>query len=120
MIVNIPRPPSTTMVLFFSLVVSLTLLIRSNSELPAFQRSVHIRAPLNRSVVGKISMLYGDSPTYEAALQGHERHNLVHGYNMTFLRRQLLPGFWSKPAYILSRPLEEMAKEEADRLEWLV
>jgi hypothetical protein len=39
---------------------------------------------------------------------------------MTVLRRQLLPGFWSKPAYILSRLLEEMAKEEADRLEWIV
>lgn len=122
MTVNLPRPPSMTMLLFFSLIVSLFLLMKSNSELPSFRshRSPHIEIPLNRSVVGKVSMLYGDNPTYEAALKGHERHNLAHGYDMTVLRRQLLPGFWSKPAYILSRLLEEMAKEEADRLEWIV
>ncbi|RDW59470.1 hypothetical protein BP6252_12557 [Coleophoma cylindrospora] len=65
-------------------------------------------------------MLYGDLPVYERALKGHDRHNKVHGYEMTVLRKQLLPGFWSKPAYILSRLLEELAKPDGERLEWLV
>jgi hypothetical protein len=65
-------------------------------------------------------MLYGDNPVYEQALKGHERHNEIHGYDMTVLQQQLLEGFWSKPAYILSRLLQELAKPEAERLEWIV
>ena len=65
-------------------------------------------------------MLYGDNPVYEQALKTHDKHNAAYGYDMTVLRRQLLPGFWSKPAYILSRLLEEMAKPEEERLEWIV
>jgi hypothetical protein len=88
-----------------------------------FDRSAalkHDLPPEKQSVIGKITMLYGDLPVYERALRSHDQHNKVHGYTMSVLRQQLLPGFWSKPAYILSRLLEEMAKPEEERLEWVV
>jgi hypothetical protein len=118
---QLPRPPSMVMCCALVFCLSFLLLYRTNGVLPSLpHQSVQIQVPLNRSYVGKVSMLYGDNLVYEQALKTHDRHNLAHGYDMTVLRRQLLPGFWSKPAYILSRLLEEMAKPEDERLEWIV
>ena len=71
--------------------------------------------------VGKVSILFGGrNPTYERALRTQEVHNDMHGYPMFVLRQMILDDVWSKPAYILSVLLAEMAKPEHERLEWLV
>lgn len=76
--------------------------------------------PSPTSKIGKLTMLHGpENPTYERALLLHGPHNTNHAYRMDILRNPLLPGMWSKPAYILSVILAELAKPEPDRLRWL-
>lgn len=66
-------------------------------------------------------MLYGEvRESYERAFRLHEAHDRLHGYKSFVLREQMLEGFWSKPAYILSLLLQEMAKPELERLQWLL
>ena len=74
-----------------------------------------------KSSIAKVSMLYGErNPLYERALAGHVPHNNRFGYEMYVLREQTLPGYWSKPAYILNLLLQELARPKGSRLEWLV
>lgn len=74
-----------------------------------------------RPTVGKISILFGDSnPSYERALQSHTIHNKLNNYPMFTLRQSILDDVWTKPAYILSVMLREMAKPESERLKWLL
>lgn len=71
--------------------------------------------------IAKMSMLYGPpNPLYERALATHEAHNAKFGYPFFVLREKMLPGFWSKPAYILRILMSELEKSEHDRLKWLV
>ncbi|KEF51113.1 uncharacterized protein A1O9_12836 [Exophiala aquamarina CBS 119918] len=66
-------------------------------------------------------MLYGETNTlYERALAAHVPHNRNFGYSMYVLREKTLPGYWSKPAYILEQLLAELALPEDRRLKWLV
>ena len=66
-------------------------------------------------------MLYGGpNPLYERALGTHEAHNENFGYPFYVLREQTLPGYWSKPAYLLRLLLSELEKPKSERLEWLV
>ncbi len=66
-------------------------------------------------------MLYGGpNPLYERALATHETHNGNFGYPFYVLREQILPGYWSKPAYLLRLLLSELERPEAERLKWLV
>lgn len=75
---------------------------------------------IRNAQIGKVTMLYGESnPLYERAIQGQESHNEKFGYPMFVLREKMLPGYWSKPAYILQLILTELAKPEQDRLHWL-
>lgn len=39
---------------------------------------------------------------------------------MTVLRERIAPNYWIKPSYLLATMVEELAKPEADRNEWLV
>lgn len=74
-----------------------------------------------QSTIGKLSMLYGETnPLYERALAAHLPHNQKFGYKMYVLREKTLPGYWSKPAYILDQLLAELALPEKERLQWLV
>lgn len=74
-----------------------------------------------RSTIGKLSMLYGETNSlYERALAAHLPHNKNFGYSMYVLREKTLPGYWSKPAYILDQVLAELALPEEQRLKWLV
>ncbi|KAJ9498896.1 hypothetical protein LTR99_005022 [Exophiala xenobiotica] len=74
-----------------------------------------------RSSIAKLSMLYGEpNPLYERALAAHTPHNRNFGYSMYVLREKTLPGYWSKPAYILDQLLAELALPEEQRLKWLV
>lgn len=66
-------------------------------------------------------MLYGEKNTlYERALAAHLPHNRNFGYSMYVLREKTLPGYWSKPAYILEQLLTELAMPAQKRLKWLV
>ena len=70
--------------------------------------------------IAKCTIVFGDlNPVYERALQTHEVHNKKHGYPMYILRQSILDDVWTKPAYILSLILQELAKPAGERLEWL-
>lgn len=74
-----------------------------------------------RSAVGKVHAVFGEpNPVYERALKLHEIHAEARGHPMHVLRERVLSGLWSKPAYILSVMLQELAKPEGQRLEWLL
>lgn len=76
---------------------------------------------INNSSIAKVSMLYGGpNPLYERALATHDAHNEKFGYPFYVLREQTLPGYWSKPAYLLRLLLTELEKPKSQRLEWLV
>ena len=73
-----------------------------------------------RPIVGKITIVTGgDNDVYERAIRTHEAHNKMHGYPLHALRQSILNDVWSKPAYILSVILRELAKPKAERLQWL-
>jgi hypothetical protein len=73
-----------------------------------------------RTRIGKCTILFYGNSFWERAIRTHERHNREHGYRLHVLRQQLLDDVWSKPAYILSLLLRELAKPESERLEWLM
>lgn len=88
---------------------------------PAFDNRPAVDRNVSRSSIAKISMLYGETNSlYERALAGHIPHNKNFGYSMYVLREKTLPGYWSKPAYILDQLLAELALPETQRLQWLV
>lgn len=70
--------------------------------------------------IGKCTILFSGNSAWERALRTHERHDREHGYRFHVLRQQILDDVWSKPAYILSLLLRELAKPESERLEWLM
>ena len=70
--------------------------------------------------VAKCTIVFGaTNPVYERALLTHTAHNERHGYLMYVLRQTILDDVWTKPAFILSLLLDELAKPEDQRLEWL-
>jgi len=74
-----------------------------------------------KSVVGKVHAVFGEpNPVYERALELHRSHADKQGHPMFVLRERILSGLWSKPAFILSVMLQELAKPEAERLQWLL
>ena len=74
-----------------------------------------------RSRIGKVTILFGTpSQAYERALRTHELHDRLNNYPLHILRYSLLDDVWTKPAYILSILLRELAKPEGERLEWLL
>lgn len=69
----------------------------------------------------KVTGLYGqDNELYEAAIRSHDEHNELHGYGMSVLREKIVNGHWSKPAYLLSLLVQELAKDEEERAEWMM
>lgn len=74
-----------------------------------------------RSQVGKVHAVFGEpNPVYERALVLHKAHSDAMGHPMFVLRERLLSGLWSKPGFILSVMLQELAKPEENRLKWLL
>ena len=70
--------------------------------------------------ITKVSVVYGTpNPLYEGALQSHQRHAQRWGYEMQILRREIVGGVWDKVSYLLSLVLQELAKQDAERTEWL-
>lgn len=69
----------------------------------------------------KVTALFGaQNELYEAAVRTHEEHNALHGYELKVLRERIVGSFWSKPAYLLSLVVSELAKPEAERKEWIM
>ncbi|KAK1074912.1 hypothetical protein LTR74_000756 [Friedmanniomyces endolithicus] len=73
-----------------------------------------------RTRVGKCTIVFNGNSYWERALRTHEEHDRLHGYRLHVLRQGLLDDVWSKPAYILSLLLRELARPESERLEWLL
>ena len=69
--------------------------------------------------IAKCTILFNPNGIWERALRTHEAHNKQHGYRMHTLRESLVDDVWSKPAYILSILLRELAKPPSERLDWL-
>ncbi|KAF2023542.1 hypothetical protein EK21DRAFT_118663 [Setomelanomma holmii] len=74
-----------------------------------------------RAIIGKVSASFGPpDPIYEAAIATHVAHNSIHNYPFFILREHMLPGLWSKHAYLLTVLGHELAKPVDYRLRWLV
>lgn len=69
--------------------------------------------------VGKCTILFNGNGIWERAVRTHEVHDRQHGYRLHILRQDLMDDVWSKPAYILSLILRELAKPKGERLDWL-
>lgn len=79
------------------------------------------RGQPSKSKVTKVTALFGqENELYEAAIRSHEEHNRLHGYELKVLRERIVNNFWSKPAYLLSLIVEELAKPEEERTEWIM
>ncbi|KAK3047792.1 hypothetical protein LTR09_010767 [Extremus antarcticus] len=73
------------------------------------------------SKVMKVTSLFGqDNQLYEGAIRSHEEHNRNHGYDQRVLREKIVSRYWSKPTYLLSTIVEELAKPKELRAEWLM
>ncbi|KAF2225014.1 hypothetical protein BDZ85DRAFT_194813, partial [Elsinoe ampelina] len=73
-----------------------------------------------RPSVGKVTIIFGGAAIYERALKTHITHDRMHGYPLHVLRHGILDDVWSKPGFILALLLRELAKPEAERLQWLL
>jgi hypothetical protein len=70
--------------------------------------------------VGKCTIVFGGSSIYERTVKTHALHDRINGYPLYVLRQTIMDDVWSKPAYILSLLLRELAKPQEERLEWLL
>ena len=61
-----------------------------------------------------------DNELYEGALRSHEEQNRLYKYEMKVLRKTIMNKYLSTPAYLLALVIEELAKPEEERMEWLM
>jgi hypothetical protein len=74
-----------------------------------------------KAIIGKITISFGEpDEVFDRAIRSHELHNKNMGYPQYVLRERVLPGLWSKHAYIFSVIVQELAKPEAERLQWVM
>ncbi len=52
-------------------------------------------------------------------MRTHKLHNRLHGYPMFIQREDILDGYWTKPAHVLSVVVHELSKPRSQRLLWL-
>ncbi|KAI5239871.1 hypothetical protein E4T42_08542 [Aureobasidium subglaciale] len=74
----------------------------------------------HKTRVGKCTIVLYGSSIYERTVKTHTLHDRLHGYPLYVLRQSIMDDVWSKPAYILSLLLRELAKPQEERLEWLL
>jgi len=74
----------------------------------------------HKTRVGKCTIVFGGSSIYERTVKTHALHDRLNGYPLYVLRQTIMDDVWSKPAYILSLLLRELAKPQEERLEWLL
>lgn len=69
----------------------------------------------------KATSLFGHgNELYEAAIKSHDEHNRRNRYHMSVLRERIVNNYLSKPAYLLSLLVSELAKPANARAEWLM
>ncbi|KAL4787119.1 hypothetical protein BJX76DRAFT_354528 [Aspergillus varians] len=69
--------------------------------------------------IGKVMMIYGNNSVYQRAVETHKDHCQRLGYPLFLLQREVLDGVWNKLAYLSSIIVQELAKPEDQRLQWL-
>lgn len=72
------------------------------------------------AIIGKVTMLYGNSSVYERAFRTHEEHSRRLGYPLLTLRKPVLEGVWNKYVVLLSAIVQELEKPVDRRLQWLL
>lgn len=75
---------------------------------------------LPQAVIGKVTMLYGNSSVYERAFQTHQEHSRRLGYPLMALRSPVLDGVWNKYFALLSVLVRELEQAPDRRLQWLM
>ncbi|KAJ7292656.1 hypothetical protein C8J57DRAFT_1490156 [Mycena rebaudengoi] len=113
-------------------IIAVLLVLSLSPALFIFSTS-HYRAAAkfpDNSKVAKVSVAFdaAESPIVRRGFETHFKHNAIHGYHHFINRQKLVDevfnpnppwGAWSKPAYVLSLLIGEMAKPPEERLEWL-
>ncbi|KAL3486707.1 hypothetical protein BJX62DRAFT_228578 [Aspergillus germanicus] len=69
--------------------------------------------------IGKVMTVYGNHSVYERTLATHEQQSRRWGYPLFVLKSPILDGYWTKLGILLSVMLQELAKLDDQRLEWL-
>ena len=72
--------------------------------------------------ITKITSVFGegDNDLYEQAIQSHEEHDRIHGYETRVFREKIVESYWSKSALLLSVVMAELEKPADERTEWLM
>lgn len=72
--------------------------------------------------VARVTLSFGDDidDLSRRMLDLQQTYSAKFGYRHRVLHRQLLPSYWSKPAWLLSIALEELEKAPEERLQWLM
>jgi hypothetical protein len=73
-----------------------------------------------KSNIGKITVSFGKpDKVFDRAIRSHELHNRDWSYPQFVLRERVMPGLYSKHAYIFSIIVQELAKPKSERLHWV-
>ena len=68
-----------------------------------------------------MTSLFGqENELYEAAVRSHEEHDRLNGYETKVLEETIVSKYVSKPAWLLSLLVTELAKPIEERTEWLM
>ncbi|KAL1302812.1 hypothetical protein AAFC00_003150 [Neodothiora populina] len=113
------------LILFGLLCLSISIPTAPHSQIDAFEKVPHEElyngTEKGFARIKKVSALIGErNHLYERALKTHERHNEIHGYEMQVLRERITSSYWAKPSWLLAMLVEELARPELERNEWLV
>lgn len=104
---------------FAAIMILLAVLTLQRAPLPHSKHEFHH----NPASVSKISMLWGkqaEEDVYRRALKTHQTHAERHGYGLHILQESVAHHYWNKLYWILAVMVEELAKPEADRVEWMM
>lgn len=104
---------------FAALLVLLVVLTLQRAPLTTLTHTVHP----NPVSVSKVSMLWGEQAhddVYRRALKTHQTHAGRHGYDFHILQKSVAHHYWNKLYWILTVLVDELAKPEADRVEWMM
>jgi hypothetical protein len=73
------------------------------------------------ATIGKVTVSFGEpDEVCDRAIRSHKLHNKNMGYPQFILRERVMPGLYSKHAFLFSVITQELSKPEAERLQWVV
>lgn len=110
----------------------IVVLIPRPDTLDSFSNAIHV--PSRQTRIGKVTVAANslNSTVIHRALRSHQVQNEIHGYPHFIATGELVGdlsendnqkrprGAWSKPAYLMSIIVAELAKPESERLEWIL